>query len=714
MEDIQLTSSISDLAEKLADVRVDVRSDLEITRQIFSGKPSYVLRDPIHSQSFQLSAADYQLLIHINSHSTLSNIFEQLCQQGILNESDHQHFYELILHLHQVGILSLPISDGKALHRRHLRWKADRQKWSLQKVLFCRVPIWKPDRFLERTSNWLRFLFSSPFMIVWAVGLMVCLSLIGLRWEEFKQPTNSMLTLENLPWVWCILVGLKAFHELGHAYACKIFGGHVPEIGLYFILFTPCAYVDASSSWGFPKRRHRLVVGLAGMYFESLCAMAATAVWALTAPGLVHSLAVYAIVLSTAITIAFNANPLMRYDGYFILSDLINIPNLRSLSKHYFWGWCKHIAFGIEKPSVHHPRLIRCFLALFGICSSIYMLTVVLSICYFVTFRIPEIGPWVGGFLFLSTIWKFVGSQIRYLVTSPELAGHRRRAFVVVGILVISATGMISMIPVQRELTFDGTVEWDRVERISSPVEGHVQKVLAREGDRLSPGDVVIEVDSPQLQEDLARYSSDVAALTAKLHRQIARDDEHVELTRAELQLARRNTERALRRSAQTVVVSSDKGQLLDDIPLPLPGDHVSEGESLCKIGTGAWVVRLRLSDQAQTTCAPEVGDLIRFRIAREPLVDRWGQVSRVVVRTDRNEEFAANIATTSRMRTNQRVHPTALEFELTVHCLNLHSKRLFHGDAALVKLECRRQTVGTMLWLKGLQFWQELLLQGA
>ena len=165
--------------------------------------------------------------------------------------------------------------------------------------------------------------------------------------------------MSNVPILWTLLVGLKTFHELGHAYACKRFGGTVPEMGAMIMMGTPCAYVDASSSWSFPKRWHRMIVALAGMYFESMLAMVALVVWLCTDTGQLHSAAQYAIVLSTVVTIGFNANPLMRYDGYFILCDLLNFPNLHRDAKASSSSFIKWILYGIESKPVSENRFLR-------------------------------------------------------------------------------------------------------------------------------------------------------------------------------------------------------------------------------------------------------------------------------------------------------------------------------------------------------------------
>jgi putative peptide zinc metalloprotease protein len=318
----------SDLGAKLGDVRASVRPNLDLSRHVFSGKPTYVVRDPITAQTHRFSAQDYQLFISVDQTRTLKESVELLIKQKRITPEQTDDFYRFVVHLHQMGLLTLPLSDGSTLYNRYKQRVDAQKKGKFMKLLFMKVPLAKPDKWLGTTKHIVAPLFTMTAFWIWLACAITCSMVLLVNWREFVNPLGTMLTLSNVPILWILLVGLKTFHELGHAYACKRFGGTVPEMGAMIMMGTPCAYVDASSSWSFPNRWHRMTVALAGMYFESMLAMVAVVVWLCTDTGQLHSAAQYAIVLSTVVTIGFNANPLMRYDGYFILCDLVNIPNL--------------------------------------------------------------------------------------------------------------------------------------------------------------------------------------------------------------------------------------------------------------------------------------------------------------------------------------------------------------------------------------------------
>ena len=232
--------------------------------------------------------------------------------------------------------------------------------------------------------------------------MSIAASILVQRWDSFRHPHHSILASETLLFTWLALIGLKVVHEFGHAYACKVFGGKVPEMGAYLIAFTPCAYVDASAAWGFPQLRQRVIVSLAGMYVESIVAFVALLVWSWTDDLLVSSCAHQVVVLSTAVTVLFNINPLMRYDGYYVLSDVTGTPNLRQRGLAEVQSLLKRL-IGIRAPQTADGVGQIWFLRIYGFLSAIYKVSLVLAICTMIAFKFYLVGI-VLAVIFLATV----------------------------------------------------------------------------------------------------------------------------------------------------------------------------------------------------------------------------------------------------------------------------------------------------------------------
>lgn len=369
------------LAERLGPVQVGLRQDLDVTRHVFRGEPAYVLRDPMTFQSHRVSPEDYRLLVRLDSNRPLQDVFADLVAENVIKPEDEESFYQFIVSLHRLSFLNLPISDEKLLYRRFLAKRRARSREKLMAFLFYRVPLWNPDAFLEQTIGWVRPLFTKWAFLIWLTVMAAAGAVGWLNRAELAEPIHGLLAAQNLIIIWVTLIALKVIHEFGHAYACKHYGGYVPEMGAYIILFTPCAYVDATACWGFSRRRDRLIVCLAGMYVEVFIAALAVFVWAATGPSLVNAVAYNVIFLAGVTTVLFNVNPLMRYDGYYVLSELTEIPNLRQRSSRYLIDTMKRVFVGVKTGERPASRRLRATLLTFGIAAGIYktMLLVVIS-----------------------------------------------------------------------------------------------------------------------------------------------------------------------------------------------------------------------------------------------------------------------------------------------------------------------------------------------
>lgn len=703
-----------DLAEKLASVRVSVRGDLEISRQIFEGKPAYVIRDPIYSQSLRLTPSDYQLFVGINSQLTLGNHFDRLVASGVLRAEDNERFYQFVLHLHQVGLLVLPLADGKSLHRRFQQKRIASRRISLMKMLFLRIPLVRPDRFLERTVPFVRPLFTRGFACLWLVSILTCLCLAILNWHEFSGPLRGMLAIKNLPLLWCLLVGLKTLHELGHAYACKRFGGHVPEIGVFLILLTPCAYVDASSSWGFTHRYQRILVGLAGMYFESLAAIAAFVIWFFTDPGLLHSAALYAIVLSTAVTVGFNGNPLMRYDGYFILSDVLNIPNLRGEAQSAFAAFFKKVFFGVPIANPSAGALRKWFLRGFGVCTLIYATLILVSIGMLLALNLPTIGPFVAVFMVGSVFLGSVRRKLTYLVRAPELSGRRKRAFAVSGLMLALVITTFGFVPLKHKVSARGIVSRSNEQVIHAPVSGFLVERNVETGMAINEGTVLLCLSNHEIDEAIHAIEAQIQDLRISLIELVGSDRHQARQTQLKLRRLEQDLLALLDEKDQLVVRASSQGQVARLFDLSKLGRYVEAGEPLVLTAQGSLEIRAIISAQDFSHSAPKPGARVEVWLGGATQSVAAGIVRRCSPAAIREmdvssltEEGGGTVVT------SDTGEPSEVWFEVIIALDDeaIHSTRL--GTTAFVKLPAPPITLGEYLMRRGRRMIDQIQVAG-
>ncbi|MDO8630843.1 MAG: efflux RND transporter periplasmic adaptor subunit, partial [Phycisphaerales bacterium] len=618
------------LAAGLRKVYVGLREDLEVTRHVFRGAVSYVVRDPMTFQSQRLDAGDYAVLAAIRADRSLSDTFADLVARGTLDHEEEDRFYQFVVLLHRLGFLRLPIADDKAIYRRYQLRRKSAAKQKLMSFLFLRVPILNPNAFLDRTIHLARFLFSRAFFVFWLMLVAAAICIGASRWDALRQPFDGVLLARNLPLLWLTLVGLKVFHEFGHAYACKHYGGHVPEMGAYFILFTPCAYMDATACWGFTRKRERLIVCLGGMYIESIFASIAVFVWALTDPSIVNSIAYNVIFLASVVTILFNINPLMRYDGYYILSDLTEIPNLRSRADQHILAVAKRLLLGLKRPVEPGTRRLRTILLAYGIAAFLYRLTLLISIAVVLAAKVFLLGlVFAVAYLGMSVLGA-LRRLMRYLWHAEETGPVRVRAVTLGVLLLVIIPTLLVIVHIPSSVHAAGIVAAEREVVLRARTPGFLQTVAAQRGERVSAGDPIAELTNDAALEALAEHTARVRS--SELRRDALRVVDPVKALQEESE--GRAQQAALTQSqeklAELTVRSGLDGQLLNAVTDSQIGRYYREGDPLGLVASGPWLVRAVVTDEQLARMAARVGDSVTFQAAATSRRALAGRVTRI------------------------------------------------------------------------------------
>ena len=236
----------------------------------------------------------------------------------------------LLAQLNAADLLQTDIAPNAAeMVERFSKHSNAKRRGGFGNPLAIRLPLWDPDRFLERTLPIVRYVFSRVAATIWLLTVLSAMVLVGIHWNELSENiSDRILAAEGLLLTAMVFPTLKFFHELGHAYSTKVAGGEVHELGVMLLVFAPVPYVDASASVAFRSKWRRALVGMAGMLTELFIAAMAMFAWSLAEPGLFRSLCFQTVLIAGVSTVVFNINPLLRFDGYYILSDLLEMPNL--------------------------------------------------------------------------------------------------------------------------------------------------------------------------------------------------------------------------------------------------------------------------------------------------------------------------------------------------------------------------------------------------
>jgi putative peptide zinc metalloprotease protein len=695
------------LASRLGLARVGLRADLEIHRQVFRGQPSYVIRDPMTQAVHRVSAADYQIVAALTTERALAETLEDLELRGALHEGQRESFYRFVLSLHSLGFLSLPVSDEKSLYDRRERKLRAKRLARVMGVLFMQIPVLNPDAFLRRTGHLVAWVFSRWAVMVWAAVVLAASALIAVNVETFFQPIGGLFTPERLIGLWFTLVGMKVLHEFGHAYACRLRGGEVPEMGVYLILGTPCAYVDATSSWGFTRRMDRAAVVLAGVYVELFVAALAVFAWGMTDSAAVRVLCFDVVLVSGIATILTNLNPLMRFDGYYLLSDLLEVPNLRAVAQRYTGSVIKRIALGTPTALVPGGRGLKAWLLGFGTASVVYRFTLVMGIAAILATKALWLGiglavAYAGGELF-----KALRAVAQVLIHSEEAALRRVRAGVLAAALFAVAPALVLFVPVPSPVKASAVVGRE-VEAYQYPLmSGFIDRAPVQPGGRVAAGEPVAVIRNDDVASQLAEASARLRQAEIRELSALGEDRAQSIQEQFQARAARLEVEYLLQRQRGLMAGATVAGEVIDVVCAKDLGRYVGPSDPVATIADGRWVVRAFVRAEAFAATGLSEGDQIEFRGSDDPWTPVLARVTRIRPTGSRTLDYPSLTAEAGGDIPISPVTGEASEVYYEVEAAVEQGAGLHFGMYGRVLLGSRREPLGTTLRRAGLRLLQ-------
>ncbi|MFO0375854.1 MAG: PqqD family peptide modification chaperone [bacterium] len=514
---------------RIREMRPRLRPHVQISRQFYRGKRWHVAHDPTSNQFYRLSSVAYDFVLALDGSRTVEAAWQQSLSKFGDQAPTQNEVLELLSQLYNSNLLAMEAAPETAqlLTRGKERTKKRLQQQAVG-LMYFRLKLFNPDHILTFLEPLFRPVLNRWGLLAWALFVSYALiQVLSTDLSRFLDGIDSVIAPGNWGWLIVVFVLLKGWHELGHGLICKRFGGQVPEFGAMLLVLLPAPYVDASACWAFPSKWQRMAVGAGGMLFELFVAAIAALIWLQAADGSLTKQVCYYIMLTAGIsTVLFNANPLMRFDGYFILSDLIEVPNLMQRSnKMLLHLFQKHI---YRLKNVRPPASLpgeQAILITYGILGFFYRIFIFLVITLYV------LGMWfiVGVLLAVWTfaMWFFLplGKFIHWLATNSQLAEHRTRAIATsLGMLALAAV-RLGLIPAPDWRRARGVVDSQNRTGVFCGTDGVVQAVPVRPGDPGTAGQPLVTLSSPEL--DGARRAVTARLAQARLQRaeSFARDD---------------------------------------------------------------------------------------------------------------------------------------------------------------------------------------------
>ena len=510
-------------------VVLNLRPNLKFEQRTIKGSQFVVIEDVARGKFFQVGMDEYQFIAAVDGDTSIEQIANDLNASG----TDHGSDVEALDLLAQRGVMvaqwlvqsNLAYSDAMDSAGR-----LDAQQRSLNRAklmgwvnpISFKAKLFNPNRLLDTLQPWCQWCFHWSVLVAWLMLAAMSGWIVLTRWSDLSSASVGILSGDRWIWMLGLWLALKVVHELAHGIACKRYGGDVPEAGVLFLLFTPMAYVNVTSMWRFSSRWHRIIVAAAGMYVELMISFVSLIIWS-RSTGVVADFAFQTFLMASVTTILFNANPLMRFDGYFILSDLLNIPNLYTKGTKWFGDRSKSCFFGLPATKNICGKDERRCVAAYGSLAFFWKISISLGlvIASSVLFQGAGIVLAAVGVVLWFGMPLFQQYQQLFGPSAKHSINRSRTAFSC-GISLLLLTGMFTFFRAPSIKSAPAIVQFGDETVIRAGADGFVREILVKDGQAVKAGDTMIVMSNPQLSLEVDRLLREAteAKIQSRIHQQ--------------------------------------------------------------------------------------------------------------------------------------------------------------------------------------------------
>ncbi len=503
------------------------RGDLVTNRQVYQGQAWYVVKDPIGLSYYRFRPEEYALLEMLDGEASLEDLKDNFEARFPPRRITVDEVSRFVSTLHRSGLVigDRPGQGPQLNERRRQRVWSEWKNW-LRSIMCLRFRGIDPDWILNKLNPWFGWLYSPPALMVAVVYIFTALMLVLVNFETFRSKLpefHQFFASGNWFYLAAALGITKVIHEFGHGLSCKYYGGECHEMGFMLLVFTPCLYCDVSDSWMLPSKWKRMMIGAGGMYIELIIASTATFLWWNSHEGLFNQMCLNVMFVSSVSTLLFNANPLMRFDGYYILSDMLEIPNLRTKSSTSLSRLAKKWCLGVKlQDDPFLPKRHQGLFALYSVASTIYMWVLMISIFMFVWNAMkPYRMEAIGRMLALFGIYGLIVRPITGIYKFLKVPGRRDEVkslniTVTAGVVAVIAAA-ICFIPLPQRVWCPAELRPRGEETVYVTVDGRLEEILVEANDRVAEGDELARFSNVDLELQIAELEGQESGYRARL-----------------------------------------------------------------------------------------------------------------------------------------------------------------------------------------------------
>lgn len=568
---------------RVAALRPALASHVRVHRHRYAGAGWYVLEDRISGKSHRLNAAAYAFVGRFDGMRTVDEIWLEVA--ALLDEAapTQDDAITLLGQLHNADLLRPGTApDVQEVDERRRKAAGALLKQNLLNPMSLRLPLFDPDRLLTLMMPFARPFIGAGGFVLWLALMAVALALAGRHWEALSANiSDRVLARDNLLLLACVYPVVKALHEFGHGLVAKRYGAAVHETGVMFLIFFPVPYVDASGAAAFQSRWQRAAVGSAGMLVETTLAAIALFVWLVLEPGLARAVCFNVMLIGGVSTVLVNGNPLIRFDGYYILSDILRIPNLGARANKYVGRLVETGIFGLDDPRPFQANLgEKVAFVLYAPASYLYRIALLASISLFVAQRYLAAGVLLAVWMVGQSVVVPIGKLLWHVLAAPRLRRRRRRAVAITALTIAGVAAGLFAVPVPAWSTAEGVVWLPQAATLRAGTSGFLVGFDARPDEQVAPGAQVARLDDPVIDARLASLAWKARELELKLAANTVTDKVLAQTTRIEFDDAMLQYTRERDRKGRLTLLSEAAGRFVPaGPPDDLAGRFFKEGD---------------------------------------------------------------------------------------------------------------------------------------
>ncbi len=665
-------------------VKLKMRGDLTFDRQNYQGVEYWVVKEPVGQKFYQFPPNVVYLLKLLDGTRSVEQIIDSYHETHAPKRITRNDLQQLLMRFHKDGlVISDASGQGSELLRRGRKSIAMERVTSMSNILAVRYRGFDPEMILNWLVKWTWWLFTPTAMILFLMAGAIALTSVLVNWAEFQSRLpgfDAFFDVRRWYMFAAVLCFAKVLHEFGHGLACKRLGGECHEIGFMLLVLTPCLYCNVSDSWRLPNKWHRAAIGAAGMYIEVILATIATFIWWFAEPGIVQDVCLQFMLISSISTVLFNGNPLLRFDGYYIMSDVLEIPNLQQKSSKALTTLLGRHWLGLEIPDDQlMPTNRPISFAMFTVAAFCYRWIIMFSILLFLTrwlepYGLDSLGRGIAAFSIVGMLLWPSYRLYRYMSVPGRMHQVKKKRFSIISIVLLAALGCLLFIPLPHQILAPVVAVPQDFETIYVQESGVLYKPLIKPGDRVNAKDVLAVLENIDLELSLAAAESELRqkrnerTIAEKggaagggaeyFDRLDALDGAIIDATRKLVELKQRNQMLYLSSSISGTVLatpyqaSAENSGVIDPQPL-LTGLNETvtaiQGQRFCEVADLSKWYAIVLLTENQMEFAHE-GQKIRIKLYAEPgrviesIIKEIGVSDRSIGKDDRYEAVEASM----------------------------------------------------------------------